>query len=48
MFGAFRYLLALLVVMIHVWPGFMLRAAVYAVFAFYRPQRVFDGAGARS
>jgi peptidoglycan/LPS O-acetylase OafA/YrhL len=35
MFGAFRYLLALLVVLIHVWPGFMLWTGVYAVFAFY-------------
>ena len=35
MFGAFRYLLALLVVLIHVWPGFMLWTGVYAVFAFF-------------
>ncbi|MBW2400492.1 MAG: acyltransferase [Deltaproteobacteria bacterium] len=35
MFGTFRYLLALLVVLIHVWPGFMLWTGVYAVFAFY-------------
>jgi peptidoglycan/LPS O-acetylase OafA/YrhL len=33
MFGAFRYLLALLVVLIHVWPGFMLWTGVYAVLA---------------